>query len=72
MSAWGKSWGVAFGVAWGAVLTPVDPPIAPPVVINSGGGVFGDQLFEVSEQINQEDEIIILAVAQCFAHGVFT
>jgi len=78
MSAWGKSWGVAFGVAFGVVtapVTPVEPPITP--VINSGGGVFRDpsvvSLFaeDLSEQIKQEDEIIILAVAQLIVQGAF-
>ena len=39
-------------------------------VVDGGGGTLFKDAFV--EQLHQEDEIIILAVAQCFAHGVFT
>jgi len=77
MSAWGKSWGVAFGVAFGSVVTPITPPVTPPAVVHYGGGMNGSpekiSLFEedFSEQIKQEDEIIILAVAQLIVQGAF-
>jgi len=67
VSAWDRAWGSSWGSAWGVV---------PPTLF--GGGVFRNpsvaSLFkeDFSEQIKQEDEIIILAVAQLIVQGAFT
>lgn len=76
-SAWGGSWGVAFWSAWGVCgMVPVEYV---PLVVGGGGGGKATHRKQINpslddmlwKQQQDEEEFVILAVAQLIVNGVF-